>query len=328
VRHSCGGPGDVHCVVRTVITLDQRLWCYILPAAVPSLLHPSLLLLQCDEGVRVCDGALSRIPARAYGCARYGQSVPLYGSSVRSTETHDSIRCAPCCTATSCLLIAQFHHAIPCLLFVLLPSLILLFSYPTTGSLKLIACFPDQLLLACTAVQKLKSISLSDISSGTGSALNSVTLNARLNFSSRPCSPLEPVVLGLISMTESMLRCPHTDSNQRKNSIGSAPRLGGEVPYIDPYTGMTPNKQAQGAIVKDLSRVSETERHILLLRALVTTHCPPRPAAGDTAVQCCVCACVNLGYSVKLCNMTVCGAVWCVVLCEMWYSVAQCCVVL
>ena len=135
MRHSCGGPGDVHCVVRTVITLDQRLWCYILPAAVPSLLHPSLLLLlllQCDEGVRLCDGALSRIPARAYGCARYGQSVPLYGSSVRSTETHDSIRCAACCTATSCFLIAQFHHATLCLLFVLSSSLIpLFFPLPT-----------------------------------------------------------------------------------------------------------------------------------------------------------------------------------------------------
>ena len=131
-------------------------------------------------------------------------------------------------------------------------------------------------------------------------------------------------------MTESMLRCPHTDSNQRKNSIGSGPRFGGEVPYIDPYTGMTPIKQAQGAIVKDLSRVSETERHILLLRALVTTHCPPRPAAGDTSVQCCECAClcVDLGSSVKLCNMTVCGAVWCVVLCKMLCCVVQCSAVL
>jgi hypothetical protein len=159
----------------------------------------------------------------------------------------------------------------------------------SAGSLKLIACFPDQLLLACTAVQKLKTIPLSDISSGNGSALNSVTLNARLNFSSRPCSPLEPVVLGLISMTENMLRRPHTESSEREDSVAGTPKLGGEVPYTDTYTGIsTPIRQPQSATVKDLSRVSDSERHILLLRALVTTHCPPRPVAGDTAM-CCAC---------------------------------------
>lgn len=153
----------------------------------------------------------------------------------------------------------------------------------------MVAGFPDQLLLACTAVQKLKTVSLTDIALGTGSALNSVTLNARLNFSSRPCSPLEPVVLGLIAMTENMLRGPHThsESNVRENS--KTPKLEGEVPYIDPYTGIsTPTKQPQGVIVKDLSRASDAERHILLMRSLVTTHCPPRPIAGDTAVLCVV----------------------------------------
>jgi hypothetical protein len=103
------------------------------------------------------------------------------------------------------------------------------------------------------------------------------------------------VVLGLISMTEKMLRSPHSESNERENSISSAPKLGGEVPYIDPYTGIsTPVKQPQSAIVKDLSRVSDTERHILHLRALVTTHCPPRPVAGILR----------------------CGVVWCVVMCR------------
>ena len=82
-------------------------------------------------------------------------------------------------------------------------------------------------------------------------------------------------------MSQNILRNTHT---VEENENGRRSSLGGEVPYIDPYTGIpSPAKKPQNTIVKDLSRASDTERYILLLRALVTTHCLPRPMAGANA---------------------------------------------
>ena len=150
-----------------------------------------------------------------------------------------------------------------------------------TGSLKLIACLPDQLLIAYTALPKTKTPSLSDIISGTNlneNSVNSVSLNAKLNFSCRPCSSLESSVLGLVSMFENKedLFSKRKDSNNERG-----------LPQTDHFTAHlnTVKGSTFGSSIAHLEDAEEVQRNVLCLSALVTSMCAPRLTPGNNAMH-------------------------------------------
>ena len=173
-------------------------------------------------------------------------------------------------------------------------SIIIVYFDDLLGSMKLITCLPDQLLLAHTVKSKTrgKSMSVSDFSKGLPS---NFVLNARLSFTTRPCSPLESLVLGLVSVTEGIYQ--HQQIKQI-TSHGQTDTM--HTPYFDPYTvisspvrprpGDIDLMSASAASVSDTGSSSMStdmctadriERNLSALRSLVTTYCPPRPLAGD-----------------------------------------------
>ena len=150
----------------------------------------------------------------------------------------------------------------------------------------MVACLPDQLLLAHTSIQGVKSVPLSDITSGANSTEKLTTLNARLNFTSRPCNPLEPLVLGLISIIENTRNTHNTivstDSTEQ-SSVRASSIVVPYVPCIDPYTGIATPPRERGPLIPThhiMPKQNEIGENFFGLRSLVTLFCPSRPTPG------------------------------------------------
>ena len=127
-------------------------------------------------------------------------------------------------------------------------------------------------------MSKTKTIPLSDIISGTNineNSANSVSLNAKLNFSCRPCNSLESVVLGLISMFENKVdfASKRRDSNNQRG-----------IPQIDHFTALsnTAKRSSFGSSMTHLEDAEEVQKNVLSLSALVTSMCAPRMTPGKT----------------------------------------------
>ena len=108
----------------------------------------------------------------------------------------------------------------------------------------------------------------------------SIALNARLSFSTRPCSPLESLVLGLISITEGLISQKQTNASVSKRQAynQNIHGLHGQTdaihaPYIDPYAVVQNH-------LKDAGHLLGIKKYLPTLRSLVTTYCPSRPLAG------------------------------------------------
>ena len=143
----------------------------------------------------------------------------------------------------------------------------------------MVACLPDQLLLAHTSIQGVKSVPLSDITLGANSTEKLTTLNARLNFTSRPCNPLEPLVLGLISIIENT----HNTDSTEQSSVRASSIVVPHVPYIDPYTGIATPPRERGPLIPThniMPKQNEIGENFFGLRSLVTLFCPSRPTPG------------------------------------------------
>ena len=139
------------------------------------------------------------------------------------------------------------------------------------------------MLLAHTEIQKIKvktvSLSSADLNRNNITG-GDVALNARLSFSTRPCSPLESLVLGLISVTEGQTAQNQKNEfikkrhaiDQNINSVhGQTDTI--HVPYIDPYTVATSRS-------KEIGNFLGIEKYLPTLRSLIITYCPSRPLAG------------------------------------------------
>ena len=173
--------------------------------------------------------------------------------------------------------------------------------FPISGSLKLIASLPDQLLLAHTVLQKInlkikvKPISLSLTDNNKNNSIeNNVSLNARLSFSTRPCSPLEPLVLGLISITEGINQHRHTQTHTQKqtnkyhtqynNNNNNSNSVHGQndtafMNHLDPNTTLT------SSLTRESGPPLGIKNYLTFLRALITTYCPPRSTTGTYVLR-------------------------------------------
>jgi hypothetical protein len=126
--------------------------------------------------------------------------------------------------------------------------------------LRVVACLPGRLLLAYTSLQPIKSYTNMKKNSTYGidnvrtEENQNMNLNSLLFFSSRPCNPIEPLVLGILSISRKHQEEVELNKSNERNNISKSRSV--YAPTFD--------------IANNLD----------YLRSLVTTFCPALPAVG------------------------------------------------
>jgi hypothetical protein len=170
-------------------------------------------------------------------------------------------------------------------------SLLLSITITYTGSLRVVACLPGRLLLAYTSLQPMNSFTnkrrlnngLDTVRTEENQGDQNMNLNSHLFFSSRPCNPIEPLVLGILSISKKHQEEVEIKKNNERNNVLKSYSV--YVPTFD--------------IVNNFN----------FLRSLVTTFCPAQPAAGMhfpmyLYTYICMYVCMSVFIYTYICTLT------------------------